>query len=240
MIILPAIDIKDGNCVRLVQGDYGTAHKVAEDYMQTAQGFAKAGAEWIHMVDLDGAKEAKPVNTDIFLDVAKHTPLKVEVGGGIRTMETMELYLSGGVSRVILGSVALKKPELVEQAVREYGERIAVGIDAKNGFVAVEGWLDASTVGHISLAREMEKIGVQTIIFTDISKDGTLSGVNTEQLSALHEAVKCNVIASGGVHTIKDIQACAAMGLYGTIAGKSLYQGTLDLAEAITCAKEGA
>ncbi len=240
MIILPAIDIKDGNCVRLVQGDYGTAHKVAEDYMQTAQGFAKAGAEWIHMVDLDGAKDAKPVNTDIFLDVARHTPLKVEVGGGIRTMETMELYFSGGVSRVILGSVALKQPELVEQAVREYGERIAVGIDAKNGFVAVEGWLDASTVDHISLAREMEKIGVQTIIFTDISKDGTLSGVNTEQLSALHDAVKCNVIASGGVHTIEDIKACAAMGLYGTIAGKSLYQGTLDLAEAIACAKEGA
>ena len=239
MIILPAIDIKDGNCVRLVQGDYGTAHKVAEDYMQTAHGFVKAGAEWIHMVDLDGAKEAKPVNTEIFLDVAKHTPLKVEVGGGIRTMETMELYLSGGVSRVILGSVALKQPELVEQAVREYGERIAVGIDAKNGFVAVEGWLDASTVDYISLAKEMEKMGVRTIIFTDISKDGTLSGVNTEQLSALHEAVTCHVIASGGVHTIEDIHACAAMGLYGTIAGKSLYQGTLDLAQAIACAKKG-
>ncbi len=237
MIILPAIDIKDGNCVRLVQGDYGTAHKVAEDYMQTAQGFVTSGAEWIHMVDLDGAKEAKPVNTEIFLDVAKHTPLKVEVGGGIRTMETMELYLSGGVSRVILGSVALKHPELVEEAVKAYGERIAVGIDAKNGYVAVEGWLDASTVDYISLAREMEKMGVRTIIFTDISKDGTLSGVNTEQLSALHDAVKCNIIASGGVHTIKDIEACKAMGLYGTIAGKSLYQGTLDLAQAITCAK---
>ena len=237
MIILPAIDIKDGNCVRLVQGDYGTAHKVAEDYMQTAQGFVTSGAEWIHMVDLDGAKEAKPVNTEIFLDVAKHTPLKVEVGGGIRTMETMELYLSGGVSRVILGSVALKHPELVEEAVKAYGERIAVGIDAKNGYVAVEGWLDASTVDYISLAREMEKMGVRTIIFTDISKDGTLSGVNTEQLSALHDAVKRNIIASGGVHTIKDIEACKAMGLYGTIAGKSLYQGTLDLAQAITCAK---
>ena len=237
MIILPAIDIKDGNCVRLVQGDYGTAHKVAEDYMQTAQGFVTSGAEWIHMVDLDGAKEAKPVNTEIFLDVAKHTPLKVEVGGGIRTMETMELYLSGGVSRVILGSVALKHPELVEEAVKAYGERIAVGIDAKNGYVAVEGWLDASTVDYISLAREMEKMGVRTIIFTDISKDGTLSGVNTEQLSALHDAVKCNIIASGGVHTIKDIEACKAMGLYGTIAGKSLYQGTLDLAQAFTWAK---
>lgn len=237
MIILPAIDIKDGNCVRLVRGDYDTAHKVAEDYMQTAQSFVNAGAEWIHMVDLDGAKDAKPVNTEIFLDVAKHTPLKVEVGGGIRTMETMEMYLSGGISRVILGSVALKNPVLVEEAVKAYGERVAVGIDAKNGFVAVEGWLDTCETDYISLAKEMEKMGVKTIIFTDISKDGTLSGVNAEQLSALHEAVGCNVIASGGVHTMEDIRICQKMGLYGTIAGKSLYQGTLDLAEAIAYTK---
>ncbi len=233
MIILPAIDIKDGNCVRLVRGDYGTAHKVAEDYMKTAQSFVEAGAEWIHMVDLDGAKDAKPVNTDIFLDVAANTSLKVEVGGGIRNLDTVEMYLSGGVSRVILGSVALKNPELVELAVKEYHEKIAVGIDAKNGFVAVEGWLDASTVDYISLAKEMQKMGVQTIIFTDISKDGTLSGVNQEQLKALHDAVKCNIIASGGVHTMEDIKACANMGLYGTICGKSLYQGTLNLKEAI-------
>jgi len=233
MIILPAIDIKDGNCVRLVRGDYGTAHKVAEDYMKTAQGFVQAGAEWIHMVDLDGAKDAKPVNTEIFLDVAKHTSLKVEVGGGIRNLDTVEMYLSGGVSRVILGSVALKNPELVELAVKEYHEKIAVGIDAKNGFVAVEGWLDASTVDYISLAKEMQKMGVQTIIFTDISKDGTLSGVNQEQLKALHDAVGCQIIASGGVHTMEDIKACANMGLYGTICGKSLYQGTLNLKEAI-------
>lgn len=238
MIILPAIDIKDGNCVRLVRGDYGTAHKVAEDYMKTAQSFVQAGAEWIHMVDLDGAKDAKPVNTDIFLDVAKNTPLKVEVGGGIRTMDTMEMYLSGGVSRVILGSVALKNPDLVETAVKEYGEKIAVGIDAKNGFVAVEGWLDSSTVDYISLAKEMVKMGVKTIIFTDISKDGTLSGVNQEQLKALHDAVDCQIVASGGVHTMADIIACNEMGLYGTIAGKSIYQGTLNLAEAITYTKE--
>lgn len=239
MIILPAIDIKDGNCVRLVRGDYGTAHKVAEDYMQTAKSFIEAGAEWIHMVDLDGAKDAKPVNTDIFLDVAKNTSLKVEVGGGIRTMETMEYYLSGGVSRVILGSVALKNPALVEEAVKAYGERVAVGIDAMNGFVAVEGWLDASTVDYIALAKEMEKMGVKTIIFTDISKDGTLSGVNQEQLAALHDAVGCNIIASGGVHTMEDIRACRKMGLYGTICGKSLYQGTLSLAEAVAYTKEG-
>ncbi|MDE5755129.1 MAG: 1-(5-phosphoribosyl)-5-[(5-phosphoribosylamino)methylideneamino]imidazole-4-carboxamide isomerase [Oscillospiraceae bacterium] len=236
MIILPAIDIKDGNCVRLVRGDYDTAHKVAEDYMKTAQEFVSAGAEWIHMVDLDGAKDAKPVNTDIFVDVAKHTSLKVEVGGGIRNLETIEFYLSNGISRVILGSVALKNPDLVAQAVQEYGERIAVGIDAKNGFVAVEGWLDASSVHYIALAEEMQKMGVKTIIFTDISKDGTLSGVNQEQLRALHDAVNCNIIASGGVHTMQDIIACANMQLYGTICGKSLYQGTLDLKEAIAYA----
>lgn len=235
MIILPAIDIKDGKCVRLWKGDFQTAEQVAESYMDTAQSFAKAGAEWIHMVDLDGAKSAKPVNGEIFLDVAKHTPLKVELGGGIRSLDTVEYYLSGGISRVILGSIALKNPQIVKEAAAEYGERIAVGIDAKNGKVAAEGWLDDSDVDYITLAREMIQAGVRTFIFTDISKDGTLSGVNAEQLSTLAEATRgaCNIIASGGVHTIADIRICRDMGLYGTICGKSLYKGTLDLREAI-------
>ena len=152
-------------------------------------------------------------------------------------MDSIELYLTGGVARVILGSVALKNPELVEQAVKEYGDKIAVGIDAKNGFVAVEGWLDASSVNYIALAKEMQKMGVRTIIFTDISKDGTLAGVNQEQLQALHHAVTCDIIASGGVRSMTDIIACANMGLYGTICGKSLYQGTLHLQEAIAYTK---
>ena len=139
MIILPAIDIKDGNCVRLVKGDYGTAHKVAESYMDTARSFEQAGSQWIHMVDLDGAKDASTANKEIFLDVAKNTRLKVEVGGGIRNLDTVEMYLSGGVSRVIIGSAAVKNPQLVKDAVKEYGDRIAVGIDAKNGYVATEG-----------------------------------------------------------------------------------------------------
>lgn len=235
MIILPAIDIKDGKCVRLWKGDFQTAEQVAESYMDTAHGFAEAGAQWIHMVDLDGAKSAQPVNADIFLDVAKHTPLKVELGGGIRSLDTVEYYLSGGISRVILGSIALKNPRIVKEAVAEYGDRIAVGIDAKNGKVAAEGWLDDSDVDYIALAREMIRAGVGTFIFTDISKDGTLSGVNAEQLSALADATRgqCNIIASGGVHTIEDIRICREMGLYGTICGKSLYKGTLDLREAI-------
>ena len=235
MIILPAIDIKDGNCVRLLKGDFATVHKVAESYMDTARRFEAAGASWIHMVDLDGAKEGKPVNGDIYLDVAENTKLKVEVGGGIRSLDTVEYYISRGISRVILGSVALKNPQIVVDAVKEYGEKIAVGIDAKNGIVAAEGWLEESQVNYIDLSLEMIKAGVQNIIFTDISKAGTLSGVNVDQLSALKSAAgdKCNITASGGVHNIEDIKACKKMGLYGAICGKSIYSGTLGLREAI-------
>jgi phosphoribosylformimino-5-aminoimidazole carboxamide ribotide isomerase len=236
MIILPAIDIKDGNCVRLFKGDFSTVETVASDYMETAKDFEKSGATWIHMVDLDGAKEGKPVNTDIYIDVAKHTNLNVEVGGGIRNLDTVEMYISRGVSRVILGSVALKNPQIVKDAVKEYGDRVAVGIDALNGMVAVEGWLDGSNVDYISLAKEMVAVGVKYIIFTDISKDGTLSGVNLEQLGNLAKSVDCNIIASGGVHTIQDIVDCKALNLYGTICGKSIYKGTLNLDEAIKVA----
>lgn len=235
MIILPAIDIKDGNCVRLFKGDFSTVHKVAESYMDTARSFEEAGASWIHMVDLDGAKEGKPVNGDIYLDVAENTGLKVEVGGGIRSLETVEYYISRGISRIILGSVALKNPQIVIDAVKEYGEKIAVGIDAKNGTVAAEGWLENSQVDYIDLSLEMIRAGVRNIIFTDISKDGTLSGVNKEQLSALKNAAgdKCGITASGGVHDMEDIRICKKMGLYGAICGKSIYSGSLDLAEAI-------
>lgn len=235
MVILPAIDIKDGNCVRLLKGDFSTVHKVAESCMETAKGFEAAGASWIHMVDLNGAKEGKPVNGDIFLDIAKKTDLKVELGGGIRSLDTVEHYISRGISRVILGSVALKNPQIVTDAVKEYGEKIAVGIDAKDGIVAAEGWLESSQVNYIDLALEMIKAGVKNIIFTDISKDGTLSGVNAAQLSELKNAAgdKCNIIASGGVHNIDDIKVCKKMGLYGAVCGKSIYSGTLDLKEAI-------
>ena len=234
MIILPAIDIKDGNCVRLYKGDFGTVEKVAEDPLETARSFERQGAEWLHMVDLDGAKDAVPRYMPIFLDVAENTSLKVEVGGGIRSLDTMEKYLSGGISRVILGSVAVKDPKLVKTAIREFGgERVVVGIDAKNGMVSVEGWLDSSTVHYIDLAKEMERVGVRTIIFTDIAKDGTLEGPNLTQLSLLSKAVSCNIVASGGISDIGDIRALRQSGLYGAICGKSIYKGTLDLAEAI-------
>lgn len=240
MIILPAIDIKDGNCVRLFKGDFSTVEKVAADYLETAKSFEKAGASWIHMVDLDGAKEGKPVNTKIYKDVAEKTSLKVEVGGGIRNIQTIEEYLNMGISRVIIGSAALKDPQLVKTAIEKFGnEKIAVGIDSKDGMVATEGWLEASDVNYIDLAKEMIKIGVKYFIVTDISKDGTLSGVNTNQLAELSEATNgdCCIIASGGVHTIDDIKACKKLGLYGTICGKSIYKGTLSLKEAVECAE---
>ena len=236
MVILPAIDIKDGQCVRLYKGDYATVQKVADSYMDTARAFENAGAEWIHMVDLDGAKDATQQNKDIFLDVAKNTKLKVEVGGGIRSMDTVEMYLKGGISRVIIGSAAVKNQQLVKDAVKEYGERIAVGIDAKNGFVATEGWLETSNVHFTQLAKAMSDVGVEYIIFTDISKDGTLSGVNAQQLDEINKCCKANIIASGGVHTIEDIKICKNLGLYGTICGKSIYSGSLDLAEAVKTA----
>ena len=233
MIILPAIDIKDRECVRLFKGDFGTVHRVADSPIETAMSFREAGADWIHMVDLDGAKDGEKRNADIFLQVAKESGLKVELGGGIRDMKTLDFYFQNGISRCILGSAALKNPSLVEEAVKEFGHRIAVGIDALHGMVATEGWLDVSNVPYLELAKRMESMGVQSIIFTDISKDGTLSGPNLEQLTALRQTVSCQVIASGGMHTIDDVDACKEAKLDGAICGKSLYSGTLSLVQAI-------
>ena len=240
MFILPAIDIQDGDVVRLYKGDYSTVEKVADDFMDTAKSFEAAGAEWIHMVDLDGAKEGRPVNTKIYTDVAEFTNLKIELGGGIRNIETIHAYFEMGISRVILGSSALKDPQLVKDAVKMFGsEKIAVGIDAKNGMVATEGWLETSDVNYIDLANKMITFGVKYFIFTDISRDGTLTGVNTEQLKALVDGThgECSILASGGVHTIEDIKICKEMGLYGTICGKSIYSGSLDLKQAIELAR---
>ena len=239
MIILPAIDIKDGKCVRLRKGEFDTAEQVAANPYDTAASFRQAGANWIHMVDLDGAKDARPINADIFCKVAAESGLKVELGGGIRSMDTIEYYLERGIERVILGSVAVKNPALVKDAVQHFGARIAVGIDAKNEMVATEGWLDTSNVHYIEMAKMMEAVGVQTIIYTDISKDGMLSGVNGEQLDAINRAVSCNIIASGGVKSIADIHLCKDMNLYGVICGKSIYSGSLDLAEAVRITREG-
>lgn len=238
MIILPAIDILGGKCVRLTKGEYGTAEQVAADPVETALSFVRDGAEYIHMVDLDGAKEGSRINSDIYTEVAKNVPVPIEVGGGIRDMETIEYYLTKGIDRVIIGSAALTNPELVKDAVKEYGScHIAVGIDALNGMVKTSGWLDESDVNYIDLACEMEKIGVKYVIFTDISKDGTLTGPNLQQLSELSAATGMNVIASGGIRDIENIRDLAKMKLYGAICGKSIYYGSLSLREAVEAAR---
>lgn len=237
MIIFPAIDIIDGKPVRLCKGEFSTAKQVADDALETADEFVKAGCQWIHMVDLDGSLKKEPVNAETFISVANETPLKVELGGGIRTMKDIEFYIENNINRVILGSVALKNPDLVKEAVKEFGDKIAVGIDAKNGYVATEGWTEKSDVYFVDLAKRMEDIGVKTIIFTDISKDGTLAGPNLEQLVEINNAVSCDITASGGVTNIGDIISLRDNELYGAICGKSIYQGTLDLKKAVEVCK---
>lgn len=237
MIIFPAIDIMNKKPVRLYKGEFSTAKQVAENALETAKAFENAGAGWIHTVDLDGSLKKERVNSDVFLEIARETSLKVEVGGGIRSLEDIEFYLSNGIERVILGSVALKNPSLVKEAVGEFGERIAVGIDASNGYAAAEGWTESSNVYFTDLAKQMEDFGVKTIIYTDISKDGTLSGPNLSQLKEINNAVSCNIIASGGVTDINDIIALRNEGLYGAICGKSIYNSTPDLRETIEICK---
>lgn len=234
MIVIPAIDLKSGECVRLYKGDYGTSRKVAEDPLRTALSFKNAGAERIHTVDLDGAKAGVPVNDKIILDIARKTGITIDAGGGIRDMKTIEHYLKNGASKVILGSAAVKNQQLVTEAVKEFGDKISVGIDAQNGLVKAEGWIVGSDINYIELAKRMEDKGVSEIIFTDIDRDGTLEGVNSEQLSELSLAVSCNIIASGGVSSIDDIKALLDLNIYGVICGKALYSGKLDLKQAVS------
>lgn len=233
MKILPAIDLKDGKCVRLTQGDYATAHQVAEDAVETAQRFLAAGAQLIHMVDLDGAKDGSRANYDVVRRVISETGAAVELGGGIRSMVDVRHVLALGVRRVIIGSAAVRNPQLVEDACREYGDRIAVGIDALEGTVRTDGWLQDSGFEYLEFARRMESYGVHTIIFTDIGRDGMLSGPNFEQLRALRAAVKCEIVASGGVTSLADIRRLRADGIDAAIAGKAIYTGALDLEDAI-------
>jgi len=233
MIILPAIDIKDGKAVRLYQGDFDTAEQVADDIIETAKSFEEIGADWIHVVDLDGAYAGRPVNIDKIREIIGETSLNVEVGGGIRTIDTIDDYIDVGAKRVILGSVALSNPELVVKAVEKYKDMIAVSIDSKDGLVKSSAWTEKSETYFLDFAKEMDDIGVRTIIHTDIEKDGTLEGPNKENLEILNRSLDANIIASGGVHHIDDITLLASMGIYGVITGKAIYSGKLDLAEAL-------
>ncbi len=238
MVIFPAIDIKDGACVRLYKGEMSSAEKVADSHVETAKAFKAAGAEWIHMVDLNGAVDGKRINTHIFTEVADTSGLNVEVGGGIRTLDDVEFYLSRGIKRVIIGSAAVKNPQLVKEVCEKYGEKIVVGIDARNGMAASEGWVQTSDISYVELAKKMEQFGVKYIIFTDIDRDGMLSGPNVEQLVNLNNAVSCNIVASGGIRDIEDIRTLKAEGIYGAILGRSIYKGTIDLKRAVEIAGE--
>lgn len=233
MLLFPAIDLKDGKVVRLYKGDFATVHQVAEDPVSTARAFYAAGARYLHMVDLDGARDGKRRNSDIVRAVAD-VGLKIELGGGIRTIADIEAVFAMGVWRAVIGSAAVSHPELVEEAVRRWGsERIAVGIDAKDGRVKTAGWIDDSGLDCIVFAKQMEAIGVRQIIFTDIDTDGTLSGPAYARLGELQKAVACRITASGGVSCNADIVRLKEMGLYAAIIGKAWYAGTIDLAQAV-------
>lgn len=233
MQIFPAIDLKNGQCVRLFQGDFSKQTVVNEDPIAQAKAFASNGATYLHIVDLDGALEGRPVNLEIIKKMQTVAKIPVQVGGGIRSMAQVDYYLESGVNRVIIGSAALTNPDFLRAAVQKYGSKIAAGIDAKNGFVATSGWLDVSQVSYLDLAKRMEEMDVETIIYTDISRDGTLTGPNLEQMSALQKHVSINLVASGGVSSRADLEALAKLGLYGAIAGKALYNGNISMSDVV-------
>ena len=233
MIVFPAIDLKDKKCVRLYQGDMNSSHVVAEDVLKTAQKFQSQGAKYIHMVDLDGAIKGEPGNIENVLEVVKNVDIPLQFGGGVRDMETLDYLIKQGINRVVLGTTALKDVNMVKEAIKKYGKKIAIGIDAKNENVAVDGWKNVSSINYIEMARNMEELGVKTIIFTDISRDGTLKGPNLQQLKKLKNNTKCNIIASGGVKNIQDVKKLKELDLYGVIIGKAIYSGDISLKQAI-------
>ena len=237
MIILPAIDMYDKKAVRLYKGDYKQMTVYSENPVEIALDFKKAGAEFIHLVDLEGAKDGTTPNIDVVEKIIKETGLKTEIGGGIRSRETLEKYLSIGVSRVILGTAAVTDREFLLWAVEKYGERIAVGADIKDGFVAIKGWLEKSEIKCEDFFSDMEKVGVKTIICTDISKDGAMQGTNRELYKELSANFNIDIVASGGVSSIDDIKALREMNLYGAIVGKAYYINAIDLKEAIALAR---
>lgn len=241
MIIYPAIDIRGGRCVRLTEGRFDAETVFADDPAEMALKWAGMGAEFLHLVDLDGALAGEGKNVSVIERILQSVNIPVQLGGGIRNLETIEKLLALGVTRLILGSAAVKNPQLVEEACKKYPGHIAVGIDAKNGEVAIEGWGKGSGVAATELAKQMAAYGVETIIYTDISRDGMLSGVNVEATAALARACGVPIIASGGVASLEDIRRVKAVesdGVQGCIIGKAIYTGAVDLKAALALAKE--
>jgi len=237
MIFFPAIDLKDGQCVRLVQGDMSLATVFSDAPSEQAKIFQEAGCVWLHVVDLNGAFEGQPVNAATVDSILKSTEIKVQLGGGIRDRATVKFWLDKGVSRVILGTVALKNPTFVIELCDEFPDQVAVGIDAKDGFVAVEGWSEVTEMGVLELAKIFENIGVAAIIYTDIDKDGLMEGLNITDTIKLAREITTPVIASGGISSMKDLENLKSAGdsdLLGVISGRAIYDGVIDPAAAIT------
>ncbi|CAN7207855.1 1-(5-phosphoribosyl)-5-[(5-phosphoribosylamino)methylideneamino]imidazole-4-carboxamide isomerase [Rossellomorea sp. LjRoot5] len=234
--IYPAIDMRGGKCVRLVQGDYNQETVYGDSPFDMAKKFAGEGAEWVHMVDLDGAKEGTRINDEFVIAVAEKLDAKVQIGGGIRSKEDIQHYLNRGVDRVIIGSIAVSNTELVKEWLREYGDKIAIGLDAKDGYVATHGWLETSALKAVDLGKELAEAGAETFIFTDIATDGMLSGPNVEAVVDLAEQTGKSVIASGGISSLEDLKTLKeyeSRGVSGAICGKSLYTGKFTVGEAV-------
>lgn len=239
MIIYPAIDLRGGNCVRLLQGDFDKTTVFSDSPIQTAEKWASCGASWLHLVDLDGARQEKNDNRAIICDIASKLTIPVQTGGGIRTMADIDELLSHGVSRVILGTAAVKDPDFAAKAVEKYGDKIAVGIDAKDGYAAIFGWEAVSDWKAVDLAEKMKLYGVKHIIYTDIATDGMLTGPNFAAMTEMSRVFGSGIIASGGVGSLEDLVALTKTGVSGAIIGKALYTGSVDLEEAVKLEREG-
>ena len=237
MKLFPAIDLYDGKAVRLFKGDYNNMTVYSENPIEIARDFESQGAEYIHIVDLEGAKDGTTPNLNIVKQIANETSLFSEIGGGIRSLETVKTYLDSGVDRVILGTAAVTDEAFLKEAIAIYGEKIAVGVDIKDGFVAIKGWIEKSQYTGFDFCKKMQDIGVKTLICTDISKDGAMQGTNRELYKELSEKFSIDITASGGVSTIDDIKALRKLDLYGAIIGKAYYIGAIDLKEALEAAK---
>ncbi len=235
-IVYPAIDMRGGKCVRLLQGDYGKETVYGDSPFDMAKSFAESGAEWIHMVDLDGARDGKRVNDTYVIKAAQELNARVQIGGGIRSEADIVHYLENGVSRVIIGSIAVSNPEFAEEMVRKYPGKIAIGIDAKNGYVATHGWVSTSELRAVDLGKRFADVGAETFIFTDIATDGMLSGPNLAAIQAMAEETGKSVIASGGVSQLADLLALKelqSVGVSGSIVGKAIYEGRFSVSEAL-------
>ena len=237
MILLPAVDLYEGKAVRLYQGDYARMTVYENDPLKAALRFRDAGAEWIHLVDLEGARDGTTPNLDTVLRIKEESGLLAEIGGGIRRMETVERYLEAGLDRVILGTAALEDEDFLREALSRYGGRIAVGVDILDGEVAVRGWREKSGTDAFSFCEKLEDMGLETLISTDISRDGAMRGANRALYKQLQERFSMKIVASGGVSSLDDVRALAALGLYGAIVGKALYTGDIGLKEAIEVVK---